>query len=182
MPRQAQHALRHRVEHIETVPDDTVRRFARLGGAASMPHPPLRVHPGRPDRQLVPRLGEERAGRAFRCRDLWAAGARVVLGSDRPIAPYPPLQFMAGARHRRPAGLCLPPHGPGRALTPGQAPQGVTLNAACSRGRSTWPPDPPARRPLGAGPAGQWRGVVAAGCPGPAAAGGSTTSTSLART
>ncbi|MFF7237031.1 amidohydrolase family protein [Streptomyces collinus] len=71
-----------------------------------------------------------RAGRAFRCRDLWAAGARVVLGSDWPIAPYPPLQVMAGARHRRPAGLSLPPHGPGQALTPLQALQGITLNAA----------------------------------------------------
>lgn len=80
------------------------------------------------------RLGEERADRAFRCRDLWEAGARVVLGSDWPIAPYPPLQVMAGARHRRPADLSLPPHGPGQALTPLQALQGMTVNAAWAAG------------------------------------------------
>ncbi|MGI5472236.1 hypothetical protein [Streptomyces sp. CA-132043] len=33
------------------------------------------------------RLGEERAGRAWHCRDLWDSGADVVLGSDWPIAP-----------------------------------------------------------------------------------------------
>ncbi|UJA12118.1 amidohydrolase [Streptomyces collinus] len=123
--------VRHRVEHIETVPDDTVRRFARLGVAASM-QPTHCCEFTRADHtdNWSRRLGEERAGRAFRCRDLWAAGARVVLGSDWPIAPYPPLQVMAGARHRRPADLSLPPHGPGQALTPLQALQGITLNAA----------------------------------------------------
>ncbi|MGW1983125.1 amidohydrolase family protein [Streptomyces collinus] len=41
---------------------------------------------------------------------------------------------MAGARHRRPADLSLPPHGPGQALTPLQALQGITLNAAWAAG------------------------------------------------
>ncbi|MFJ9866878.1 amidohydrolase [Streptomyces sp. NPDC101165] len=123
--------VRHRVEHIETVPDDTVRRFARLGVAASM-QPTHCCEFTRADHtdNWSRRLGEERAGRAFRCRDLWAAGARVVLGSDWPIAPYPPLQVMAGARHRRPADLSLPPHGPEQALTALQALQGITVNAA----------------------------------------------------
>ncbi|WP_446447343.1 amidohydrolase family protein [Streptomyces broussonetiae] len=41
---------------------------------------------------------------------------------------------MAGARHRRPADLSLPPHGPAQALTPLQALQGMTLNAAWAAG------------------------------------------------
>lgn len=127
--------VRHRVEHIETVPDDTVRRFAPLGVAASM-QPTHCCEFTRADHtdNWSRRLGEERAGRAFRCRDLWETGARVVLGSDWPIAPYPPLQVMAGARHRRPADLSLPPHGPGQALTPLQALQGMTVNAAWAAG------------------------------------------------
>jgi predicted amidohydrolase YtcJ len=80
------------------------------------------------------RLGEDRASRAFRCRDLWDAGVRVVLGSDWPIAPFPPLDVMAGARHRRPGDLSLPPHGPEQALTPLQALQGYTLNPAWAAG------------------------------------------------
>ncbi|MEU8967994.1 amidohydrolase [Streptomyces monashensis] len=131
----AARAVRHRVEHVETVPDDTVRRFAPLGVAASM-QPTHCCEFTRADHtdNWSRRLGEERAGRAFRCRDLWEAGARIVLGSDWPIAPYPPLEVMAGARHRRPADLSLPPHGPAQALTPLQALQGMTVSAAWAAG------------------------------------------------
>ncbi|MEY9848837.1 putative amidohydrolase YtcJ [Streptacidiphilus sp. BW17] len=127
--------VRHRIEHIETVPDDTVARFARLGVTASM-QPTHCCEYTRADHtdNWSRRLGEERAGRAFRCRDLWDAGVRVVLGSDWPIAPYPPLSVMAGARHRRPADLSLPPHGPEQALTPLQALQGMTVNPAWAAG------------------------------------------------
>ncbi|MGY1577546.1 amidohydrolase [Streptomyces sp. MN13] len=127
--------VRHRVEHIETVPDDTVRRFAALGVVASM-QPTHCCEFTRADHtdNWSRRLGEERASRAFRCRDLWDAGARVVLGSDWPIAPFPPLGVMAGARHRRPSDLSLPPHGPEQALTPLQALQGVTVNPAWAAG------------------------------------------------
>ncbi|MFQ6852162.1 amidohydrolase [Streptomyces sp. 35M1] len=129
-------AVRHRVEHIETVPDDTVARFAELGVVASM-QPTHCCDFTRADHtdNWSRRLGEERASRAWRCRDLWDAGARVVLGSDWPIAPYPPLGVMAGARHRRPGrDLTQPPHGPGQALTALEALQGMTVNAAWAAG------------------------------------------------
>ncbi|MEV5444824.1 amidohydrolase [Streptomyces sp. NPDC052644] len=128
--------VRHRVEHIETVPDDTLRRFAELGVAASM-QPTHCCDFTRADHtdNWSRRLGEERASRAWRCRDLWDSGATVVLGSDWPIAPYPPLGVMAGARHRRPSrNLALPPHGPGQALTAREALQGMTVNAAWAAG------------------------------------------------
>ncbi|MEU7489213.1 amidohydrolase [Streptomyces sp. NPDC042319] len=125
-------SLRHRVEHIETVPDDTLGRFAALGVAASM-QPTHCCEFTRADHtdNWSRRLGEERAGRAWRCRDLWDSGATVVLGSDWPIAPYAPLAVMAGARHRRPSrDLTLPPHGPDQALSPLEALQGLTVNPA----------------------------------------------------
>ncbi|MFI8195756.1 amidohydrolase [Streptomyces sp. NPDC085942] len=128
--------VRHRVEHIETVPDDTVARFARLGVVASM-QPTHCCDFTRADHtdNWSRRLGEERASRAWRCRDLWDAGARVVLGSDWPIAPFPPLGVMAGARHRRPGrDLTQPPHGPDQALTALEALQGMTVNAAWAAG------------------------------------------------
>ncbi|PBC70620.1 amidohydrolase family protein [Streptomyces sp. TLI_235] len=110
-------------------------RFAALGVTASM-QPTHCCEYTRADHtdNWSRRLGDERAGRAFRCRDLWEAGARVVLGSDWPIAPFPPLDVMAGARHRRPRDLSLPPHGPEQALTPLQALQGYTLNPAWAAG------------------------------------------------
>ncbi|WP_228990018.1 amidohydrolase [Streptomyces sp. DH8] len=128
--------VRHRVEHIETVPDDTVARFARLGVVASM-QPTHCCDFTRADHtdNWSRRLGEERASRAWRCRDLWDAGARVVLGSDWPIAPFPPLGVMAGARHRRPGrDLTQPPHGPDQALTALEALQAMTVNAAWAAG------------------------------------------------
>ncbi|NBE53267.1 amidohydrolase [Streptomyces boluensis] len=128
--------VRHRVEHIETVPDDTLRRFAELGVLASM-QPTHCCDFTRADHtdNWSRRLGEERAGRAWRCRDLWDSGATVVLGSDWPIAPYPPLAVMAGARHRRPSrDLTQPPHGPEQALTALEALRAITVNAAYAAG------------------------------------------------
>ncbi|MFJ6015815.1 amidohydrolase [Streptomyces sp. NPDC092952] len=128
--------VRHRIEHIETVPDDTLRRFAGLGVVASM-QPTHCCDFTRADHtdNWSRRLGEERASRAWRCRDLWESGATVVLGSDWPVAPYPPLTVMAGARHRRPSrDLTRPPHGPEQALTALQALQGMTLNPARAAG------------------------------------------------
>ncbi|MER6299849.1 amidohydrolase [Kitasatospora sp. NPDC001539] len=128
--------VRHRIEHIETVPDELVRRFAELGVVASM-QPTHCCDFTRADHtdNWSRRLGEERADRAWRCRDLWDAGATVVLGSDWPIAPYPPLGVMAGARHRRPTrDLGQPPHNPGQALTALQALRAMTVNAAFAAG------------------------------------------------
>ncbi|MYT74474.1 MULTISPECIES: amidohydrolase [unclassified Streptomyces] len=133
---EAPSAVRHRVEHIETVPDDTVRRFAELDVVASM-QPTHCCDFTRADHtdNWSRRLGEERAGRAWRCRDLLDAGARVVLGSDWPIAPYPPLGVLAGARHRRPSrDLSLPPHGPDQALTGLEALRAMTVNPAYASG------------------------------------------------
>ncbi|WP_405420899.1 amidohydrolase [Streptomyces erythrochromogenes] len=128
--------VRHRVEHIETVPDDTLRRFGELDVIASM-QPTHCCDFTRADHtdNWSRRLGEERAARAWRCRDLWDSGATVVLGSDWPIAPFPPLGVMAGARHRRPGrDLAQPPHGPEQALTALEALQGMTVNAARAAG------------------------------------------------
>ncbi|MEV7614267.1 amidohydrolase [Streptomyces sp. NPDC089799] len=128
----ARNGVRHRIEHIETVPDDTLRRFAELGVAASM-QPTHCCDFTRADHtdNWSQRLGEERASRAWRCRDLLDSGATLVLGSDWPIAPYPPLGVMAGARHRRPSrDLGEPPHGPEQALGALDALRGMTVNAA----------------------------------------------------
>ncbi|MFF4171453.1 amidohydrolase [Streptomyces sp. NPDC001744] len=128
--------VRHRVEHIETVPDDTLGRFAELGVVASM-QPTHCCDFTRADHtdNWSRRLGEERASRAWRCRDLVDSGATVVLGSDWPIAPFPPLGVMAGARHRRPSrDLTQAPHGPEQALTPLEALRGLTTAPAYAAG------------------------------------------------
>ncbi|WP_274916018.1 amidohydrolase [Streptomyces sp. WZ-12] len=126
---------RHRIEHIETVPDAQLPRFARLGVAASMQ--PTHTHYTRADHTDAwsRRVGAERAGRAWRCRDLRDAGAVLVLGSDWPIAHHDPRQVLATARLRRPAGCPeVAPVTPGQALTGLQALEGLTAHAALAAG------------------------------------------------
>lgn len=94
----------HRVEHIETLQDEDVPRFHAEGVAASMQ--PLHMQWRRADDgdSWAARLGPERAARAWRTRDLRAAGALIPLGSDWPVAQYDPRIGMAWARLRRTPG------------------------------------------------------------------------------
>ncbi|WP_125610155.1 amidohydrolase [Specibacter cremeus] len=126
----------HRVEHIETVPDELVERFRRLGVAASM-QPTHCTHYSRADHtdNWSARLGTERANHAWRCRDLRDAGVVLGLGSDWPIAPFEPLPIMADAQLRRQAGRPgQAPVGPDQALTALQALEGYTSHAARAAG------------------------------------------------
>ncbi|MEV3993261.1 amidohydrolase [Streptomyces sp. NPDC049837] len=120
--------LAHRIEHIETVPDDQLARFAGLGVIASM-QPPHTAYT-RADRtdEWSRRLGGERAARAWRCRDLRDAGAYLALGSDWPIAHYDARQVLATARAPRGAAAG------GRGLTGLMALEGCTTHAAVAAG------------------------------------------------
>ncbi|WP_407553467.1 amidohydrolase [Streptomyces sp. Pv4-95] len=126
---------RHRIEHIETVPDGQLPRFARLGVVASMQ--PTHTAYTRADHTDAwsQRVGAERAGRAWRCRDLRDAGAVLVLGSDWPIAHHDPREVLATARLRRPAGgHHITPVTPEQALTGLMALEGLTSHAALAAG------------------------------------------------
>jgi predicted amidohydrolase YtcJ len=125
-------AVRHRIEHIETLPCDQVPRFAELGVIASMQpsHGARYTRADHSDNWSI-RLGEQRADRAWRCRDLLDAGAILTLGSDWPIAPFDPRGIIAEAQLRRPADRPdLGPVGPGQALTARQALDGYTTAPA----------------------------------------------------
>jgi hypothetical protein len=125
----------HRIEHLETVPDELVARFADSGLVASM-QPTHCTHYSRADQSdnWSVRLGPERAGRAWRCRDLLERARTLVLGSDWPIAPFAPLPIMAEAQLRRRAGIREQPIIPSQALTRLQALEGYTSHAAHAAG------------------------------------------------
>ncbi|MBD0421645.1 amidohydrolase [Streptomyces sp. NPDC052309] len=125
----------HRIEHIETVPSSQVPRFARLGVAASMQ--PTHIAYTRADHsdEWSARVGEERAARAWRCRDLRDAGAILVLGSDWPIAHYDPREVLATARLRRlPGRPDVEPVTAAQALTGLMALEGYTSHSALAVG------------------------------------------------
>ncbi|MGV9353079.1 amidohydrolase [Streptomyces misionensis] len=120
----------HRIEHIETAPDELLPRFAELGVAASMQPPHTGYTRADGSDEWSRRLGGERAARAWRLRDLREAGATVALGSDWPIAHYDARAVLATAQ--RPKGAAA--HRTG--LTPLQALEGCTTHAAAAAGES----------------------------------------------
>jgi predicted amidohydrolase YtcJ len=122
--------VQHRVEHIETLGSEQVARFAAEGVVASMQAIHLQWLRSDGSDPWSRVLGPERAGRAFRCADLVAGGALLVLGSDWPVADFDPRAGMAWARLRRPPGDSgRAPVGPAQALSAEQALLGYTSNA-----------------------------------------------------
>ncbi|MCX5420324.1 amidohydrolase [Streptomyces sp. NBC_00078] len=119
---------RHRVEHIETAPDDLLPRFAELGVAASMQPPHTAYTRADGSDEWSRRLGTARAAHAWRLRDLRDAGATVALGSDWPIAHYDVRAVLATARAPRGAASAR------AGLTGLEALEGCTSHAARAAG------------------------------------------------
>ena len=88
-------ALRPRIEHAQCVDDADLPRFAEIGVIASMQ--PAMIHS---DRDVADERWGERAGGAYRVRDLLDSGAHVIFGDDAPIEPLDPLRGIAAAVHR----------------------------------------------------------------------------------
>lgn len=127
--------VRHRVEHIETLQDHDLPRFAAEGVAASMQ--PLHMQWRRADHtdSWAGRLGPERTARAWRTRDLVDSGALLALGSDWPVAQYDPRIGMAWARLRRTPGIKdAPVFEPDQRLTGLEVLRGYTIGNATVAG------------------------------------------------
>lgn len=84
-----------RIEHAQLVHDSDFARFAALGVTASM-QPEHAVD----DRDVAERYWPGRTRRAFALRSFLDAGARIVLGSDAPVAPLDPWIAIAAATSR----------------------------------------------------------------------------------
>ena len=128
--------IRHRVEHLESIPRSQVERFAELGVIASMQ--PTHSAYTRADHtdEWSTRLGRARADRAWRCGDIQASGATLVLGSDWPIAHYDPRQVLAAAQLRRLPGHTAAPVTPHQAIDARAALNGMTSAPATAGGES----------------------------------------------
>ena len=127
--------VRHRLEHLETLPDDLVAAIAAAGVVASMQPVHLRYVRGDGSGSWAARLGPTRAARAFRTRDLLDRGAILALGSDWPVADDDPRLGMAAARLRRlPDAPETHAVAPGQALTALEALEGYTVACAAAAG------------------------------------------------
>ena len=121
--------IRHRIEHIETLQDFDLPRFAAEGVVASMQTQHMMwLDPGRRCNWTT-RMGDARCDRAFPTRSLWESGAHVTLGSDWPVARFDPRIGMASAQLRHAPGNGREPFDD-QALTGLQALMGYTVNPA----------------------------------------------------
>lgn len=80
------------VEHAQLLRAEDVARFAELGVVAS-----VQPEHAMDDRDVADRLWLGRTGRAFPIAELRAAGVRLTLGSDAPVAPLDPWTGIASA-------------------------------------------------------------------------------------
>ncbi|MCF2533977.1 amidohydrolase [Yinghuangia soli] len=129
-------AAPHRIEHIESIPDGLLGRFAELGVVASLqPAHATRHTRGDGTDNWSRRIGPHRAAHGWRTRDLLDHGAVVALGSDWPIGPGDPRIGLADCQLRRPVGepgtLQVQPD---QAISAREAYAGMTLAAAAAGG------------------------------------------------
>jgi predicted amidohydrolase YtcJ len=126
---------RCRVEHIEMVPDATLKRFAAESVVASVQ--PSHVRWLKPDLSdpWSRRLDVPRCSHAFRSGDIVASGALTVLGSDWPVAPFDPRQGFFAAEARRAHDVDNErPIGASASMSGEQALAGYTRNSALATG------------------------------------------------
>ncbi|MFI0468614.1 amidohydrolase family protein [Saccharopolyspora sp. 5N102] len=131
------HGVRHRIEHLETLPIDQVRRLVATGLVASMQPSHTAYTKADHSDAWSTRLGTERANRAWRCRDVRESGGILVLGSDWPIAGYDAREVLGFARLRRRPGTDIAPVTPEQALTGLMALEGMTTQAAIADGTAS---------------------------------------------
>ncbi|MEK7703601.1 MAG: amidohydrolase family protein, partial [Myxococcota bacterium] len=93
----------HRLEHVQLLSEQDLRRARRLGVVASMQP----VHWRDDQRWLISRLGAARALRAYPWRALREADVPLAFGSDAPVATLSPWTGVAAATGRQGARLTV---------------------------------------------------------------------------
>ncbi|MEV7834205.1 amidohydrolase family protein [Streptomyces subrutilus] len=126
----------HRIEHVESIPDDLLPRFAALGVVAGL-QPVHATRMTRADRtdNWSRRIGPHRAAHGWRTRDLLDHGVVVALGSDWPIGIGDPRTALADAQLRRPVDEPeTAPVQPGQRISAREAYAGMTRAPAVAAG------------------------------------------------
>ncbi|WP_024356199.1 amidohydrolase [Leucobacter chironomi] len=124
---------RPRVEHLESVADDTIARMAALGVTASMQ--PVHCDPAVLDNwQAV--LGDERAHTGFPWHKFRDAGVLLALGTDAPTAPHEaPNNLFIALTAKSALDRSREAYQPQRVFTPADALEALTLGTATATRR-----------------------------------------------
>ncbi len=115
----------HGIEHSALLDPADIARVKALGLSVSQ-LTPFFYYYGDAMREVV--YGEEMAEHLFNANSLLTAGVNLALHSDAPVFESRPLEFVWAAVNRTTrSGVTM---GPQHAITPYQAMQGITINAA----------------------------------------------------
>ena len=130
---EAPRAMPHRIEHVQNIRPDDVKRLGRLGIVASVQ--PIHVTD---DIAVIEASVGDRSRFAYPFRDMVDAGVPLALGSDAPVADPNPLWGIHAAVTRQ-GRDGLPAEGwyPAQRLTVAEAVWGYTLGAALVSGRQS---------------------------------------------
>jgi predicted amidohydrolase YtcJ len=126
--------LRHRIEHVQILHPDDLKRLARLDVVASMQP----IH-ATSDMEMAERHWGERARYSYAWRSLLDTGALLVFGSDAPVEPIEPLPGIYAAVSRRRSDGTPGPDGwyPEQRLTMAETIHAFTTAAAVTAGQET---------------------------------------------
>jgi predicted amidohydrolase YtcJ len=123
-------AVRYRLEHVQLIASEDIRRMARLGVIASV-QPFHAVS----DRDIAERYWGARYRRSYAYRTLQQSGVRLALGSDAPVETADPLRIVHAAVARRDDQTPeRAPWLPEQSLSVAQALWSYTLGAAYAGG------------------------------------------------
>jgi len=99
-------ARRHRLEHVEMPSRASLELYAQLGVILSV-QPSFDAHWGGDSGMYAQRLGGTRAGQLNRFKDYLDAGVILAFGSDSPVTPIKPWQWLRAAINHRTSGQSL---------------------------------------------------------------------------
>jgi predicted amidohydrolase YtcJ len=127
-------ALRHRIEHVQTIHPDDAGRLAELEVIASMQP----IH-ATSDMIIADKLLGERTAFSYAWRTQVQHGARLAFGSDAPVEIPNPFRGLHAAVTRRRVDGSPGPEGwfPEQRLTVREAIEGFTLGPAFAAGKET---------------------------------------------
>ncbi|MHB8597514.1 MAG: amidohydrolase [Ktedonobacteraceae bacterium] len=117
--------VRYRLEHVQLITPDDLRRMRRLGVIAS-----VQPFHAVADRDIAQRYWGKRARHAYAYRTMQHMGIPLALGSDAPVELFDPLRIIYAATMRSADATRRPPWLPDQALTMQEALWDYTMGAA----------------------------------------------------
>ncbi|GCE18603.1 amidohydrolase [Dictyobacter kobayashii] len=117
--------LRYRLEHVQLIAPEDLKRMRRLGVIAS-----IQPFHAVADRDIAERYWGKRHRHAYAYRTMHDMGIPLAMGSDAPVETFDPLNIIYAATIRRDPATKRPPWLPDQALSVVSALGGYTLGAA----------------------------------------------------